>query len=111
ESKSKSIINESTLKIICGQRYGLIGKNGSGKSSLLKKIASYEIDKFPKHWTIHYVSQEFVAPDIPVLDFVKGCNPELEFLKEEENKISKFSEKLDQNNNDTGIIREVTPLL
>lgn len=78
------LITNSTLKIIHGQSYGLVGKNGSGKSTLLRKIASYDIEGLPKNRSIHYVEQEFVAPDVPVLELVTSCNPEIEFLEKEE---------------------------
>ena len=37
------------LQLVAGRRYGLVGRNGTGKSTLLKAIASYEISGFPQH--------------------------------------------------------------
>ena len=40
---------EAKLQLVAGRRYGLVGRNGTGKSTLLKAIASYEIQGFPQH--------------------------------------------------------------
>ena len=40
-----------------GRRYGLIGRNGVGKSTLLRHIAMREVP-IPSHITILFVEQE-----------------------------------------------------
>jgi len=47
-----------------GHRYGLIGRNGKGKSTLLRWIASGRVKGFPPHMSMHYVSQELPLADI-----------------------------------------------
>ena len=41
-----------------GRRYGLIGRNGKGKSTLLRGLASRQVGGIPDGLTVHYVSQE-----------------------------------------------------
>ena len=41
-----------------GHKVGLVGRNGSGKSSLLKRMATGMIPGFPLHLKVKYVSQE-----------------------------------------------------
>ena len=48
----------SSLRLVQGRRYGLVGRNGTGKTSLLKAIASYEITTFPSHLKVVHVEQD-----------------------------------------------------
>ena len=56
--KGLSLLLDSEIKFIRGRRYGLIGLNGTGKTTLLRYIAKYEIEGFPKHIRIQHVAQE-----------------------------------------------------
>ena len=46
---------EAKLQLVAGRRYGLVGRNGTGKSTLLKAIASYEIQGFPQHLKVEHL--------------------------------------------------------
>lgn len=37
------LIQDTTLELNCGRRYGLIGLNGSGKSALLSALGNREV--------------------------------------------------------------------
>ena len=50
----------ASLTLAYGRRYGLIGRNGVGKSTLLRHIALREVP-VPSHITILFVEQE-VSP-------------------------------------------------
>jgi ATP-binding cassette, subfamily F, member 3 len=47
----------ASLTLASGRRYGLIGRNGVGKSTLLRHIAAREVP-IPAHITILFVEQE-----------------------------------------------------
>jgi len=53
----KELIRDAELKINFGRRYGLIGSNGSGKTSLLAAIASRELP-IPDHVDMWFVHKE-----------------------------------------------------
>ena len=65
----QKLLDETILKINNQNRYGLIGPNGVGKTTLLKYLVS---DKLPvkDHWEALYVDQEVPATDVSVLDEV-----------------------------------------
>lgn len=44
---SKVLLHNTTLRLLRGRRYGLLGGNDSGKSSLLRAIADARIEGFP----------------------------------------------------------------
>lgn len=43
----KILLNNATLRLVRGRRYGLCGANGVGKSTLMKAIARGQLDGFP----------------------------------------------------------------
>ena len=88
--RKKPVIKGLDLRFEAGHVYGLLGKNGSGKSSLLLNIAGL---LHPKEGSIRVnehkpferlqvfledifmVPEEFYLPDIPVRDFIKYYAP------------------------------------
>jgi ATP-binding cassette subfamily F protein 1 len=65
----KILFKDAALTIGHGRRYGLVGANGRGKSTLLKLIASREL-RLPPRIDFLYVEQEVVADDTPAVDAV-----------------------------------------
>lgn len=44
---SKVLLHNTDLRLLRGKRYGLVGGNDSGKSTLLRAIANHQVDGFP----------------------------------------------------------------
>jgi ATP-binding cassette, subfamily F, member 3 len=53
----KRILSDSTLTLAYGRRYGLVGQNGIGKSTLLRALSRREV-AIPTHISILHVEQE-----------------------------------------------------
>lgn len=49
-AKGKVLLENTTLTIAAGRRYGLVGPNGKGKSTLLRMIARRQIPVSPAPW-------------------------------------------------------------
>ena len=45
----KTLLDGATLRIVQGRKYGLVGRNGIGKTTLINAISRGEIDKFPQN--------------------------------------------------------------
>ncbi|KAG2748600.1 hypothetical protein P692DRAFT_20874357 [Suillus brevipes Sb2] len=73
----------ASLTLAYGRRYGLIGRNGVGKSTLLKHIAMREVP-IPAHITILFVEQEIVGDDTTALDSVLKADVWRDHLLKEE---------------------------
>lgn len=79
----KVLLDKADAVINPGQRVGLIGKNGTGKSSLFALIKG-EITQdggeilIPKTWRLASVSQETPDLDISALDYVLQGDAELQ---------------------------------
>jgi len=58
------LIENATFTLQRGRRYGLIGRNGTGKSTLLRNLASRQLGDVPAALTIHYVSQEVKLDEV-----------------------------------------------
>ena len=80
---SKVLLDKAALTINPGARVGLIGKNGTGKSSLfalIKGEISHDAGDVlvPKHWRLASVAQETPALDISAVDYVLQGDAELQ---------------------------------
>ena len=51
------------LRFERGQRYGLIGQNGVGKTTLLNRLAAKDITGFPQELRVWYIRHEVVCDD------------------------------------------------
>ncbi len=71
----KKILTNAHLSLSYGRRYGLVGKNGIGKSTLLRAIAHKELI-IPSHIKILHVEQEIEGDDTPALKSVLEADEE-----------------------------------
>ncbi len=98
---SKTLLDEADLTIYPGHKVGLVGANGTGKSSLLALIlGQLSLDKgdfsLPSGWQIATVAQETPALDVSALEYVLDGDREFRQL---EAKLTKA-----QNDNDGNAI-------
>jgi len=70
-----------------GRRYGLVGRNGIGKSTLLREIGHYKMEKFPKNLKVLMVEQEIVGNDLKPVEWVLSSNIEDKMLREEHRQL------------------------
>jgi len=80
------LLVDANLSIICGRKYGLVGRNGCGKSTLLRHIASRELP-VPENISILHVEQEVEGDETTVLDSVIASDLELVELWAEEKQL------------------------
>jgi ABC-type molybdenum transport system ATPase subunit/photorepair protein PhrA len=64
------LLEDTRLELNFGRRYGLLGLNGCGKSSLLKALAAREVP-IPEHVDLYLLDREIAASDITALQ-VRG---------------------------------------
>lgn len=109
----KILLKDISLIINEGEKVGLIGINGTGKSTLLKVIAgieNYDDGKITKasKLTIEYLSQtgDFDDDAKVIEQIFKGNSPIMKLLREYENTI----EKLENDPEDSGLQKKLLEL-
>ncbi|XP_061493475.1 ATP-binding cassette sub-family F member 3 isoform X1 [Rhineura floridana] len=81
------LLTGADLNLAYGRRYGLVGRNGLGKTTLLKMIASSNL-RIPSHISILHVEQEVAGDDTPALQSVLECDTTRESLLKEEKELT-----------------------
>lgn len=77
----QELLYNATLRLANGFKYGLVGRNGVGKSTLLRSIAERDGRvPIPSHFYIMHVEQEIRGDDTPVLTSVLQADREREWL-------------------------------
>ncbi|RWR72156.1 ABC transporter-like protein [Cinnamomum micranthum f. kanehirae] len=80
----RELIKEGTVTLSFGRHYGLVGRNGTGKTTFLRHMAMHAIDGIPKNRQILHVEQEVVGDDTIALQCVLNSDIERTQLLEEE---------------------------
>ncbi|EFQ98879.1 hypothetical protein MGYG_01894 [Nannizzia gypsea CBS 118893] len=83
----KRILTDTTLSLAFGRRYGMVGQNGIGKSTLLRALSRREI-AVPTHISILHVEQEITGDDTPALQAVLDADVWRKRLLADQEKIS-----------------------
>ena len=98
----KELLVDAKLKFFRGHKYGLLGENGVGKSTLLRCMAKGSIPGFPLNLRVTYVQQENVAmKGLTILDYLSGnvdnesLSERIDLLRREEERLEKTLEKED----------------
>ncbi|XP_078182638.1 general control non-repressible 3 [Carex rostrata] len=83
----RDLILDASLTLSHGRHYGLVGRNGTGKTSLLRSMALHAIDGIPKNCQILHVEQEVVGDDTTALQCVLNADVERIQLLDEEARL------------------------
>ncbi|KAF7472481.1 Hypothetical predicted protein [Marmota monax] len=75
------------VNLAWGRRYGLVGRNGLGKTTLLKMLATRSL-RVPAHISLLHVEQEVAGDDTPALQSVLESDSVREDLLQRERKLS-----------------------
>ncbi|KAM9339904.1 ATP-binding cassette sub-family F member 1 isoform 2-T2 [Symphorus nematophorus] len=88
----KELFVNADLLIVAGRRYGLVGPNGKGKTTLLKHIANRALS-IPPNIDVLLCEQEVVADDTPAVQAVLKADTRRLKLLEEERQLQARLEK------------------
>ncbi|MCL7023529.1 hypothetical protein MKW94_022251 [Papaver nudicaule] len=97
-ARGNELLKNTSVKIAHGKKYGLIGPNGMGKSTLLKLLAWRKIP-MPKNIDVLLVEQEVVGDEKSALEAVVSANEELVKLRQEVASLQNLSVDGDEGTN------------
>ncbi|KAL3102267.1 hypothetical protein niasHS_003676 [Heterodera schachtii] len=91
----REILTDSTLEINMGRRYGLVGLNGSGKSSILQAIYLREMP-IPDQIDMFLVSREMAAIDDSAIKAVINVDKERLLLEKQAEELAVYDDEESQ---------------
>lgn len=103
----QELIQDCSIEITIGRRYGLIGQNGCGKTNFLQVLANREVP-IPDHLDLYHLSEEVAPTDRTaletVVDYIKLEIERLNALEEyilteigpEDERLMDIYERLDE---------------
>ncbi|XP_031248783.1 ABC transporter F family member 3 [Pistacia vera] len=91
----RDLIVDGSVTLSFGRHYGLVGRNGTGKTTFLRHMAMHAIDGIPPNCQILHVEQEVVGDDTSALQCVLNTDIERTQLLEEEASLLAQQRELD----------------
>lgn len=102
----KVLLQGADIVLASGRRYGLVGRNGLGKSTLLRMIADRQL-RIPSHFSILHVEQEVIGDETIALDSVLECDTVRTNLLKREKELSAL---LNSGSTDPNLSQELTDI-
>jgi ATP-binding cassette subfamily F protein 3 len=99
------LLESGDLKFAYQRRYGLVGENGVGKTTLLNRMANWQdLEGFPRHLRVVHVRQELNtgSEETSSLEAVLEADIEVQtLLKEEKEILTRLEKEVDTNADQT----------
>ena len=92
-ARGKELLTNTDLTIVHGRRYGLVGPNGMGKTTIMKLLARRKLP-VPDFIDILLVEQEVVGDDRSALESVIAADVELMQLRKRKLELESAMEKI-----------------
>ncbi|EEH11762.1 ABC transporter family protein (macronuclear) [Tetrahymena thermophila SB210] len=83
----RALLEDAKLRLTYGRKYGLIGRNGIGKTCFMNALARSEFENMPKHLQILLVEQEMKQSHKSPIQLVLETDIEREQLLQEEQNL------------------------
>ena len=109
--RGKPLLTDTNITIAHGRRYGIVGPNGTGKTTLMKLLARRKIP-VPEFIDILLVEQEVVGDERTALESVVAADVELMELRQKKMEYEQLMEKMaqaDESKNEA-LIKEMNQL-
>jgi ATP-binding cassette subfamily F protein 3 len=81
-----NLLNRTTLRLLNGRVYGLIGRNGVGKTTLFQRIYTGTLPGFPPHISVSLVQQELPSVSdsaMNVVEYIVQNDPRRNLLEKQ----------------------------
>jgi ATP-binding cassette subfamily F protein 3 len=78
------LLEDTSVTLVFGRKYGLVGRNGIGKTTFLKFLSAHRFEGVPPQLQILHIEQEVAATGLSILETVLATDIERAALLEEE---------------------------
>ena len=103
----RDLIVDGSVTLSFGRHYGLVGRNGTGKTTFLRHMAMHAIDGIPMNCQILHVEQEVVGDNTTALQCVLNADIErTQLLEEEAQLLAKQRELEEKSGQSNGEVRK-----
>ena len=76
EAGGKVLLDNASVMLTAGAKFGLVGRNGIGKTSFLRALCGGDIDGVPKGLQVLHVEQEAAGEQVSALNAVLSVDEE-----------------------------------
>jgi ATP-binding cassette subfamily F protein 3 len=83
----EELLADASLTLAAGRRYGLVGRNGTGKTTFLRAFAARQLPGLAPTVSVLHVEQEVVGDETSALECVLACDGERAALLAQEAKL------------------------
>jgi ABC-type dipeptide/oligopeptide/nickel transport system ATPase subunit len=103
------LLSDANMTLASGRRYGLMGRNGCGKTTLLTALASRELcgsggGSVPQNMAMLLVRQEIMGNDLSAVETVLRSDVKREGVKRWIEHIERELNRLDDNSQEAGAV-------
>ncbi|TKY47929.1 ABC transporter F family member 3 [Spatholobus suberectus] len=106
----RDLIVDGSVTLSFGRHYGLVGRNGTGKTTFLRHMAMHAIDGVPRKCQILHVEQEVTGDDTTALQCVLNSDIERTQLLDEEAQLlakqREFEDKIEKGDSNGVVDRD-----
>ncbi|KAK4389801.1 ABC transporter F family member 3 [Sesamum angolense] len=92
----RDLIVDGVVTLSYGRHYGLVGRNGTGKTTFLRYMALHAIEGIPKNCQVLHVEQEVVGDDTSALQCVLNSDAERTQLLDEESRLLALQKEVEE---------------
>lgn len=87
--EGKLLLKEAEINLVYGKKHAIIGRNGIGKTQLLKEICMRQgpFCKIPPWYSIMYLDQEIINDEKTALEVILSSDPERLWLLDEVHRL------------------------
>ena len=90
-----ALLDDCNLTLVSGRKYGLVGRNGIGKTTLLKFLAAHRFEGMPPQLQVLHIEQEVAGGELSVLETVLATDIERNALLAEQAELEAVTAALD----------------
>eukprot|EP01138_Halocafeteria_seosinensis_P015305 gb/GECG01015621.1/.p1 GENE.gb/GECG01015621.1/~~gb/GECG01015621.1/.p1 ORF type:complete len:867 (+),score=127.17 gb/GECG01015621.1/:1-2601(+) len=92
------LLTQAVLRLHYGTHYGLVGRNGTGKTTLLQRLAAHQVPGISRELRIQLVQQEALPLELSTLESVKSSDSRKAAIEAEVERLMEIASRTENEN-------------